>query len=376
MTSPTPTPIRAWLNPMLQLAVFVLAVLIVLGGVRQARPPRDLTIEVGPVGGSYYDNAMKYRDILAADGITLHIVPNQNSLGILKDVATPGSGIDAGFLAQDVSGLPTNIPVYTIGLVQLQPLFIFATADLGRHSTLDDLRGRKIVLLPANSVTTAAALRVFELYDITPENTAFTFLPLNEAVHGLRAGQFDAGAFVLAPDNNVIRDMASDSGLHLVPMGEARAIAHHLPFLQPVELPRGSYNIADAIPSTDTAMLAARVAVIARKDLHPWLVYCLLDAISRTHRGATLISDAGDYPTTTGSPLEVSPLAIGWYRNGLPWIWSTLPPDIAGFVNRDALLLVCVLLLSGILVTVAFLADLAGLLLSALAWLRRWRGPG
>ena len=50
-----------------------------------------------------------------------------------------------------------------IGLIQLQPLFIFASADLGRRSVLDDLRGRQIVLLPRNSATAAAALRVFEL---------------------------------------------------------------------------------------------------------------------------------------------------------------------------------------------------------------------
>ena len=198
-----------------------------------ARPPHDLTIEVGPVGGSYYENAQRYRDILATHGIDLHIVPTQNSLDILKDVATPGSGIDVGFMAQDVRTFD-DADVSVIGLVQLQPLFIFASADLGRHSVLDDMRGRRIVLLPPNSATTAAALRVFELYDITPENTSFSYLPLAEAVQELRAGRFDAGVFMLAPENKVIRELAADSGLHLVPMTEAHAITHHLPFLQPV----------------------------------------------------------------------------------------------------------------------------------------------
>lgn len=370
MTSPT----RAWLNPTLRVAVFVLAVVIILAGIRQSRPPHDLTIEVGPVGGSYYDNAMRYRDILATHGIDLHLVPTQNSMAILKDVSTPGSGIDVGFMAQDI-GPATDTGASVIGLVQLQPLFIFASADLGRHSVLDDLRGRKIALLPANSVTTTAALRIFELYDITPENTSFTFLPLADAVRDLRAGQFDAGAFILAPENKVIREMAQDSGLHLVPVSEARAIANHLPFLQPVNLPRGIYSIADAIPPNDTPMLAARVAVIARKDLHPWLVYSLLDAITRTHRGATLISDAGDYPTVVGSPMEVNPLAARWYRTGMPWIWSELPPSLAAFVDRYALLLLGAVLLSGVAVSGAFVADMAGLVLGGLAWLRRRRGP-
>lgn len=366
-------PGRPWWQSALRVGLLLAAAIIVVAGLQQARVPHELTIEVGPVGGSYYENAVRYREILAAQGIELHIVPTQNSLDILKDVASPGSGIDVGFMAQDVRA-STVTGVVTIGLVQLQPLFIFASADLGRHSVLDDLRGRKIVLLPTNSVTTAAALQVFELYDITPENTSFTFLPLAEAVQELRAGRFDGGVFMLAPDNKVIRQMAADSSLHLVPISEAHAITHHLPFLQPVELPRGIYSIADATPPNDVPMLAAQVAVVAHKGLHPWLVYCLLDAITRTHRGATLISDAGSYPTITGSQLEVDPRAAQWYRSGLPWLWSELPPTLAGFADRYALLLLGALLLSGIVVSIAFLADLTDLVLALMAWWRRRRG--
>ena len=370
MTSPP----RPWLIPALRLGVFVVGILVIMAGIWAARPPRDLTIEVGPVGGSYYENAVHYRDILATRSITLHIVSTQNSLDILKDVAAKGSGIDVGFVAQDVSEAGAD-DVFTIGLVQLQPLFIFASANLGRHSVLDDLRGRKIVSLPANSVTSAAALRVFELYDITPENTSFTFLPLADAVRELRAGRFDAGVFMLAPENKVIREMAEDSGLHLVPVTEARAITHDLPFLQPVVLPRGIYSIADAIPPNDTPLLAARVAVVARKGLHPWLIYSLLDAIRKTHHGATLISDAGDYPTVVGSQIEVDPLAAEWYQTGMPWIWHQLPPGVAGFIYSHALLLLVALLFSGVIIAVAFLGDLAGLVMAALDWRRGRRAP-
>ena len=369
-----PVPARPWLDPVLRLTVLAFAVIVILLGVREARPPRSFTIEVGPVGGSYYDNAMRYRAALAERGIDLRIVPTQNSLDIVKDVATPGSGIDAGFMAQDVNDV-TNPGASVLGLVQLQPLFIFASADLGRRSVIDDLRGRKIVLLPPTSVTTAAALKVFELYDITPDNTSFTYLPLADAVRELRAGRFDAGAFILAPENKVIRDMAGDSALQLIPTSEAHAIANHLPFLEPVELPRGIYSIADAIPANDTPMLAARVAVIVRKGLHPWLIYSLLDAMSKAHRGATLISGAGDFPTIVGSPMEVNPLAERWYRVGVPWTWNELPPGLAGFVDRYALLLMAALLLSGIVISVACVTDLAGLAVTVLAWVRGRRKP-
>lgn len=358
--------------PVLRLVVFAVAVALILVGVRLSRPPHDLTIEVGAVGGSYYENAVRYRDILAARGIDLHIVPQPDSLRIIKDVATPGSGIDIGFTAQDLSAA-ADLPVATIGLVQLQPMFIFASADLGRRSILNDLRGRRVVTLPSNSASAEATLRVFELYDITPENTSFTFLPLADAVRELRAGRFDAGVFILAPENQVIRDLAADTGLHLVPIPEMRAIAHHLPFLRLVVLPRGIYNIADAVPPNDTPMLAAPVGVVARKGLNPWLVYSLLEAIAKAHRAATLVSDAGDYPTIVGSQMAVDPLAARWYQSGTPWIWRELSPELASFLDRYALEEMGALVFSGIVISIAFLAEIISLVLCAFAWLRRRR---
>jgi TRAP-type uncharacterized transport system substrate-binding protein len=366
-------PTRAWVLPSLRLGLFVLTLAVILVGVWKARPPRVMTIETGPVGGSYYENALHYRQILAARGIELRIVPNQDTRNILEDVGNPGAGIDVGFVAQDV-GADRDSAVSTIGLVQLQPLFIFASAELGRHSVLDDLRGRRIVMPPSNSVTADAAMRVFELYDITPENSSFTFLPLADAVRDLRAGRYDVGVFMLAPENKAVRELAGDSGLHLVPISEAHAIANHLPFLRSVVLPRGIYDIPDAIPPSDTPMLAARVGVVARKGLHPWLVYSLLEAIAQTHSGATLISDAGDYPTIIGAPLEVNPLAARWYQTGTPWIWRELPPALASFVDSDTLVVLGVLLFSGIVVSAAFLAEIVGLMLAAIAWVRRRRG--
>ena len=60
----------------------------------------------------------------------------------------------------------------------MQPLFVFASADLDRRVRLTDLRGRKIVMPPADSATSDAAVRMLQLYDITPDNTSFTFMQL------------------------------------------------------------------------------------------------------------------------------------------------------------------------------------------------------
>ena len=79
-----------------------------------ARPPRDLTIETGPAGGSYYLDAVSYQKILATHGIKLRLHQRPNSLEIVHDVGTPHSGIDVGFIAQDV-GASVNSPLYSLG---------------------------------------------------------------------------------------------------------------------------------------------------------------------------------------------------------------------------------------------------------------------
>jgi TRAP-type uncharacterized transport system substrate-binding protein len=262
-----------------RLAIYCSFIIVLVAGVVWARPPTHVTIEAGPVGGSFYQIAQQYRQILAESGIDLQIRPKANSLEILPDLANPASGIDIGFEAQDASAY-ANAGVYSIGEVQLQPLFVFASADLGRRIGLTDLRGRKIVMPPADSATSDAAVRMLQLYDVTPDNTSFTFMQLGDAANELRAGHFDAGVFMLAPENQVVRGLASWSGVRLVSIGEAKAIANHLPSLRPIVLARGMYDVGDGIPPSDVVMLAGTVDVAVRQGLHPYVIYTLLEAMA------------------------------------------------------------------------------------------------
>jgi TRAP-type uncharacterized transport system substrate-binding protein len=327
-----------------RLVALVLATAVILAGMWHARPPQHVTIEVGPVGGSFYQIAQTYQKFFAARGIELELRPKANSLEILGDLKDADSGIDIGFESQDVSAYK-EAPVFTVGHIQLQPLFVFASADLGRRIALTDLRGRKIVMPPSTSATSDAAVRMLQLYDITAENTSFTFMQLADAAKALRAGQFDAGAFMLAPENQVVRDLADYSGLRLVPVPEAKAIANHLPFLRPTTLPRGIYDIADGVPPTDVPMLAGTVDVVVRKGLHPVVVYTLLEAMADAHRGATFISNAGAYPTISGAELPIQELAQEYYRSGMPWVYRNLPAWPASFVDRYLLVALSIFVL-------------------------------
>src|SRR5580692_11695649 len=84
---------------------FALLALVLAGvafAVIRALPPRSVTIESGPVGGSYYDIALKYRDVLRKRGINVVVRPQPDSLQIINDVDRAGSDVDIGFTAQAV----------------------------------------------------------------------------------------------------------------------------------------------------------------------------------------------------------------------------------------------------------------------------------
>ena len=354
----------------LRLAACVVVTVCVVAAVLHARPPHTLTIETGPTGGSYYIDTLAYRQFLAARGIDLLIRQTPNSLEIAGDVSSPHSGVDIGFVAQDVSDAK-DASLLSLGQTELQPLFIFTSAELGRRAVLDDLRGRRIVMPPSNSASAAAAILVFDLYDITQENSSFTFMPLADAVRELQAGHFDAGVFMLAPENPVVRALASDSSLHLLPITEVKAIANHLPFLRPVELPRGIYDIADAIPPNDTPMVAAPVSVVVRADLHPYLIYSMLEAMSKVHRPPTFLGSAGEFPTPAGSELPVHPVAMEYYRSGIPWAYRALPPWLASSVNHYQLAILGIALIVILYGAANRLADTWAILWRSVA---AWRG--
>lgn len=227
----------------------------------------------------------------------------------------------------------------------------------------DNVHGLPVARVrPSGSATSKAAQQLFKLYDVTEINSQFTYLPIAEAANALRARKFDAGAFMLSAENPMIRELASDSGLHLVPVTESKAISNQLPFLRSVTLPRGIYNIADGIPPTNTPLVAAPVGIVVRQGLHPFLVFSLLQAMTDTHRGPTFISAAGDFPSIEGSQLAVDPRAAEYFRTGVPWLYRALPPWPASVFDRYQLWILGALLLGGVYLGVRCVLAVAGVL--------------
>ncbi|HEY0181489.1 MAG TPA: TAXI family TRAP transporter solute-binding subunit [Rhodopila sp.] len=334
--------------------------------VRRAIPPRDVTIETGPVGGSYYETALKYREVMQRHGIELRLRPNPDSLVIIDDVDRAGSDVDIGFTAQAVRR--EQYPrTEAAGAIELQPLFVFYNIGrLGGLATPSSLRGKQIVLPTEQSATSRAALEVLNLYGVTRANTRIAFMQLDQAVHALESGQADAGLFMLAPSNGFITEMAQSDPLRLLSETEGKGITRHLPFLRTTVLSRGSFDIDNNIPPDDVELVAATVNVVVRKNIHPAVLYMLLEAMKEVHRGTTLISDAGEFPSVSGTDLLPHPLAPEYAKSGLPWTYREMPLSIASLIDYYFVIGVTILILAEIYKNLKYLSEMTNLLVENL----------
>lgn len=352
-----------------------LAVLWLVGGtVRRALPPAVVTIQAGPRHGSYDEHAEVYARHFQQVGLKTQVQNIASSVQILAAVDRGEPRVDIGFTAQavDRAAYPHTL---SAGVVELQPLFLFYRSQLGMPASLGGFLGRRLVMPPPESATARAARDVLALYGVTPENTEFTYLPISEATAALQQGRHDAGFFMLAPSNAMIGRLAADTNLSLFSFSESVGISRQLDYLKPTVLARGAFDLRSLRPESDVSLIGATVNVVVREDIHPAVLYTLLHAMSEAHRGQSLVTDHGAYPSLVGAALPVHPLAAEWAQTGTPWLFKHLSPGAAGLVNAywgPALMLLALVSAFGTLRSVNQLIDEAALHV-ALLYLARLR---
>ncbi|MEJ0016088.1 MAG: hypothetical protein WDN25_05885 [Acetobacteraceae bacterium] len=115
-------------------------------------------------------------------------------------------------------------------------------------------------------------------------------------------------------------------------------------------------------------MLAGTVDVAVRGGLHPYIVYALLEVMQVVHRGATLVSPAGTFRRSPAPTCRCIRWCTSFYLSGTPWIYASLPPMIASFVDRYLVVALGIFVLAELYRFSRYLAELG---VAAFAWRRR-----
>ena len=329
----------------LLVAALVAALVWVSAKFVEPGPPRHIVLASGPASGIYNQYALRYKEILAREGVAVDVRMTQgaaDNLGLLLD---PKSGVDVAFMQGGVASFPAADGLQMLASLYYEPLWIFYrnTKPLTR---MNELHGKRIAIGTVGSGTRALVAQLFAANGLTTasgvgrDNTDIVALGGDDALRALKAGEIDAALFVGGADTPTIQQALRDPLLKLMSLRRADAYARRFPFLSRLALPYGTIDLAINIPDQDVSMVGTKAMLVAHDSLHPALVDLLVDAAREIHGHQGYFETAGEFPGTAQVDIPVSPFADEHKRFGPSYLHHYLPFWLATFVERAIILIV------------------------------------
>ena len=304
-------------------------------------PPRRLVISTGREDGAYYQYALEYQRLLAAQGFTVDIQPGPGSIATLQRLAA--GEVDAGFVQ---GGTATSPPpgVTALGSLFYEPLWIFYRRGL-TMSYLSDLRGRRLAVGEVGSGTRELTLRLLADNEVTEVNTRLLPIGGSSAEAALASGEVDAAFFVVSPRAELIRRLLARQDVELVADRRHLAYAGRHRFVATLRIGEGMLDMARNIPHQDRAVVGVTATLAVRDVIHPDLVRLLLGAADRVHRKGGLLERPGEFPSEEHLELPLHDQARRYLRLGPSWLERTFPFWVAGILDRSVLVILPVITL-------------------------------
>ena len=311
-------------------------------------PPDRVVLAAGPEGGAYAAAANAYRETFGQNGVALEILHTGGSVenyGLLLSGEADLAIVQGGTLpAAEGERAGAEAELRSIASLYLEPLLIFHRADLGELDDLAPLAGKQVAVGPEGSGTRRLATAVLEEFELAGSVEAVD-LPLAEATAELAAGRIDAMFAVVAPDAPLLDPLYDSDDVRLLPLRRAAALARRMPFLESVSLPEGGIDLAANRPPTNVPLVAPAAVLATRDDTHSAAVLLAAMAVQREHRGGTLLSSPGSFPSSRYTELPVSETADHYFKNGPSFLRRALPFWAASFAERGIIVLVPLLTL-------------------------------
>ncbi len=311
-------------------------------------PPSRIVMTVGSADGAYDEFARRYRTILARSGVELELHPSsgavQNYERLRADAPVDGVVYDVGFVQSGIGSSEEAPHLETIAGVYYEPVWLFAP-DIDRLAKLSDLAGKRIAIGVSGSGLRRLALQMLAAAGVTAQNATLVEVAGNEAAAMLDDGELDIAFIIGAPESPFIQSLFKGR-LHIVSLAQSEAIARYFPTLTPLVLPQGAVDLATGRPDHDVKLMAATSLLVSREDLHPALVYLLLEAAAEVHGGPGLFQQRGEFPSSKVRDFPISEQATRWFQSGRPFLQRYLPFWLANLIERLLVVIVPIVALT------------------------------
>jgi TRAP-type uncharacterized transport system substrate-binding protein len=304
----------------------------------QTLPPRTVVMVTGSEGGANYELGIRYREILAKEGVKLQLQPTTGGLENLARLRDPKSGAGVGFIQGGTTTKKESPELESLGTIFYEPLWLFHRSEIG--SGMLALRGRRLSIGPEGSGARALALQLIEKTKIDSIIGELSGFPLPVAAEKLIAGDIDAAFIVAAWESPVVQKLLNAKDIEIQSFLRADAYVALFPFLHKLVLPAGVVNFLTHYPPTDVLLVAPKASLAVRADLHPALQYLLLNAAVQIHSQPGIFQKAGQFPAAEPIDLPLSDEAQRFYKTGRPFLQGYLPFWIATLVEKVLVVLV------------------------------------
>ena len=322
-------------------------------------PPDDLVITTGFERGAYAIFGERYQQILAREKIHVDLLPSTGSVENLKRLNDKSYRVDAGFVQDGTSSPSEAKNLVSLGAVGYAPLWVFYRSEETLND-LSELKGKRIAIGPEGSGVRKFAIDLLKVSNSAAPPTTLLDLSVAASNKALLAGTIDAVMVFGAEDNTLVKEIMYAPHVKLMNFRQAEAYTRLIPALSHVVLPQGILDVSKKMPPQEVHLLAATTSLVVRKDLHPALIYLLLDAAVEIHSNAGWVNKKGEFPSPRELSFPSSRYAERFYKSGRPLLLDYLPFGIAAFVDRTIFILIPVAI---ILVP----------LIRILPWLYSWR---
>jgi TRAP-type uncharacterized transport system substrate-binding protein len=302
-------------------------------------PQRRIVLASGPEFGLYHQYALRYKQALATNGVTVEERMTSGAAENLRALGDPTSGVDVAFLQGGVAGVLDAESVEMLASLYYEPLWVFY-----RNPTpltqLNQLREKRITVGATGSGTRAFVEPLLASNGVLRSNSTLVPLAGDAAIRALQAGEVDAALVVGGVQTPVIIEALRDPALKLMNFARADAYTRRFPYITKLMLPPGTIDLSLDIPSHEVTLIGTKAMLAARPGMHPALVNLLLDAADDIHSQQGHFEAAGEFPSVTPVDIPVSDDAVRHRHFGPSFIHRVLPFWVATFVERFVILAV------------------------------------
>ena len=323
-------------------AAIVLAALYVTYRLVDPLPPRHLAIAAGIPGTSYDELARQYARILVRDGVDLEVRNYASAIEHFDVLRAADSPVQAALTTFGFTQPSDADILYSLGGISDAAIFLFYR-NAEPITRFAQFRGKRLSIGMPGTALRTLMLDVLKATGALDDSIRLSDLDYGEAIAALIAGEIDVAAVAIQIDESLLQRAFAASGVQLMNVAQAEAIAKAVPGLKHVVLWQGLISLTGDIPNSDVNLLALRNRLLVRKDLHPALQYLLLEAMREVHGALGPFNRLGEFPAEQPNDLPLSPTAQAFYRSG-PTLWQRYASFwLTSLLNRIAFFVIPVI---------------------------------